>query len=76
VKTPPSRFACAGDENADAVPFVVANGPMSFEAPEAFPSGLPIAGDGFGNFWILDLTRLFAYAAPEKRPGLLRRLFA
>jgi cell wall assembly regulator SMI1 len=29
---------------------------LSFEAPEAFPSGLPIAGDGFGNFWILDLT--------------------
>ena len=22
---------------------------------EMFPSGLPIAGDGFGNFWILDL---------------------
>jgi hypothetical protein len=50
------RFGCAGDENVDAVPFVVANGPMSFEAPEAFPSGLPLAGDGFGNFWILDLT--------------------
>src|SRR6266480_3845043 len=23
---------------------------------ETFPSGLPIAGDGFGNFWVLDLT--------------------
>ena len=29
---------------------------MSFGAPETFPSGLPIAGDGFGNFWVLDLT--------------------
>jgi hypothetical protein len=29
---------------------------LSFGAPETFPSGLPIAGDGFGNFWILDLT--------------------
>ncbi len=29
---------------------------LSFEAEETFPSGLPIAGDGFGNFWILDLT--------------------
>jgi hypothetical protein len=23
---------------------------------EAFPTGLPIAGDGYGNFWIVDLT--------------------
>jgi cell wall assembly regulator SMI1 len=29
---------------------------LSFGAPETFPSGLPIAGDGFGNFWVLDLT--------------------
>jgi hypothetical protein len=28
---------------------------MSIGAEEMFPSGLPIAGDGFGNFWILDL---------------------
>jgi hypothetical protein len=29
---------------------------LSFGAPDTFPLGLPIAGDGFGNFWILDLT--------------------
>jgi hypothetical protein len=29
---------------------------LSFGDPDAFPMGLPIAGDGFGNFWILDLT--------------------
>jgi hypothetical protein len=28
---------------------------LSFAAPEIFPSPLPIAGDAFGNFWILDL---------------------
>jgi hypothetical protein len=116
---------------------------LSFEASETFPSGFPIAGDGFGNAWIVDLPpadvetapvffachdppvilyqspnigdflheafrmllpphasavddvhedrgrygprtdvrrhgpeRLFAYAAHEKRPGLLHRLFA
>jgi cell wall assembly regulator SMI1 len=26
------------------------------ELAEIFPSGLPIAGDGFGNFWVADLT--------------------
>jgi len=30
------------------------------EIAEIFPSGLPIAGDGFGNFWVVDLT-------PERR---------
>jgi hypothetical protein len=29
---------------------------FSFGAPDTFPSPLPIAGDGFGNFWIVDLT--------------------
>jgi hypothetical protein len=29
---------------------------MSFEQKEIFPNGLPIARDGFGNFWVLDLT--------------------
>ena len=28
---------------------------LSYGAPEIFPTGLPIAGDVFGNFWILDL---------------------
>lgn len=29
---------------------------MSFEPQEVFPSGLPIASDGYGNHWVLDLT--------------------
>jgi hypothetical protein len=37
---------------------------LSFGAPETFPSGLPIAADGFGNFWVLDLTPDDVEAAP------------
>lgn len=29
----------------------------SFEFESAFPHGLPIAADGMGNFWVVDLTR-------------------
>jgi hypothetical protein len=29
---------------------------LAFEMPELFPSGVPIGADGFGNFWVLDLT--------------------
>jgi SMI1 / KNR4 family (SUKH-1) len=29
---------------------------LAFEAPEIFPSGLPIAHDGFGNHWVIDVT--------------------
>jgi hypothetical protein len=29
---------------------------MDVELADVSPSGLPIAGDGFGNFWALDLT--------------------
>jgi hypothetical protein len=29
---------------------------MSYEDQDVFPAGLPIGGDGFGNFWVLDLT--------------------
>lgn len=29
---------------------------MDYEDRDLFPSGLPIAGDGSGNFWLLDLT--------------------
>ncbi len=29
---------------------------LSYEQLEVFPSCLPIAGDGFGNHWVLDLT--------------------
>ncbi len=44
-----------------------ANGPLEsfdfgglpgapFEFPEVFPNGVPIAHDGFGNYWVVDLT--------------------
>jgi hypothetical protein len=29
---------------------------LSYEDRDVFPLGLPIAADGFGNFWVLDLT--------------------
>src|SRR5258706_9505246 len=28
---------------------------LSLGAPDTLPWGLPIAGDGFGNFWVVDL---------------------
>jgi SMI1 / KNR4 family (SUKH-1) len=31
---------------------------------ELFPAGLPIAADGFGNFWLLDLTPDAAWPVP------------
>lgn len=37
---------------------------LSFGAPDTFPWGLPIAGDGFGNFWVVDLTPDAAETAP------------
>ena len=27
----------------------------SFQHDEIFPHGLPIAADGYGNFWVIDL---------------------
>jgi hypothetical protein len=35
---------------------------LSFEDRDIFPSGLPIAHDGFGNHWVVDLT-------PDDAPG-------
>jgi hypothetical protein len=29
---------------------------MDYEHRDVFPLGLPIAADGAGNFWVLDLT--------------------
>ena len=37
---------------------------MSFEQEEVFPNGLPIAADGCGNFWVLDITPQTTLAAP------------
>jgi hypothetical protein len=36
----------------------------SVELAELMPAGLPIAADGFGNFWVLDLTPDTAEVAP------------
>ncbi len=37
---------------------------MPYEQLEIFPNGLPIAADGFGNFWVLDLTPQTTQFAP------------
>lgn len=37
---------------------------MAFEHNEVFPNGLPIACDGFGNFWVLDITPQTTKTAP------------
>ena len=49
------RF-CRGFEGgaADFVDFTGAR--CSFAHEEVFPHGLPIAADGYGNFWVVDLT--------------------
>ena len=36
----------------------------SVEAGELLPAGLPVAADGFGNFWLLDLTPDTVETAP------------
>lgn len=36
----------------------------AFEAKEIFPDGLPLATDGSGNFWVVDLTPDTAETAP------------
>lgn len=37
---------------------------MTFAQKEVFPNGIPIARDGFGNFWVLDLTPQTTTTAP------------
>lgn len=39
----------------DVVDFT--GGEMFFGLESVFPHGIPIAGDGFGNFWVVDLCR-------------------
>jgi len=51
-----------GGSSLDEVDFTGAS--MSFEAKEIFPSGLPFAADGFGNFWVLDITPQTTKVAP------------
>jgi hypothetical protein len=37
---------------------------IAFEFEELFPHGLPIASDGFGNFWVLDCSARDKNEAP------------
>jgi hypothetical protein len=37
---------------------------MDYEDRDLFPAGLPIAGDGAGNFWVLDLVAGESERAP------------
>ncbi|MEO6993020.1 MAG: SMI1/KNR4 family protein [Lacunisphaera sp.] len=54
---------CSGLEGClDGIDFT--GGRMSYEHVEVFPNGLPIAADGCGNFWVLDLTPTTTQAAP------------
>jgi hypothetical protein len=54
---------CSGIEGfLDGIDFT--GGSMAFEYKEGFPKGLPFAADGFGNFWILDITPQTAQVAP------------
>jgi cell wall assembly regulator SMI1 len=54
---------CSGiDGCLEGIDFTGRN--MAFEHAEVFPNGLPIAADGFGNFWVLDLTPETTRVAP------------
>ncbi len=54
---------CSGIEGClDGIDFTGRD--MGFEHKEVFPNGLPIACDGFGNFWVLDITPQTTRAAP------------
>ena len=53
---------CAGIDGLLEIDFTGAS--MAFEQDELFPNGLPIAADGFGNFWVLDITPQTSVHAP------------
>jgi cell wall assembly regulator SMI1 len=54
---------CSGiDGCLDGIDFTGSR--MSFAQEVIFPSGLPIAADGFGNFWVLDITPQTSQIAP------------
>jgi len=46
---------CSGFEGGAAAVVDFTGERCSFEFEEAFPYGLPVAADGFGNFWVVDL---------------------
>jgi len=54
---------CSGIEGCSVeIDFTGAS--MMFGQDEVFPNGLPIAADGFGNFWVLDITPQTPKVAP------------
>jgi len=54
---------CAGIEGClDGIDFTGST--MDFAQEDVFPNGLPIAADGFGNFWVLDITPQTTQVAP------------
>ena len=55
---------CGGIEEGCAPEIDFTGARMSFECKEVFPNGLPIGHDGFGNFWVLDVTPETTEAAP------------
>lgn len=55
--------SCSGiDTFLDGIDFTGAK--LCFEQKEVFPNGLPIAGDGCGNFWVIDITPETTATAP------------
>lgn len=46
---------CKGFLGAAAEPVDFTGRSCSFGMPEIFPHGVPIAADGYGNFWVVDL---------------------
>ena len=46
----------AGGFEYGPVDFVDFRGGLAFKYEAAFPHGLPICGDGYGNFWVVDVT--------------------
>jgi hypothetical protein len=53
LRTLLERTAAIDGGPLDAIDFTGRS--LSFGGEEMFPLGLPIAADGFGNFWVLDL---------------------
>jgi len=54
---------CRGFEGSPADP-VDLSGQLPFAHEDIFPHGLPVAGDGFGNFWVVDLNATSADFGP------------
>jgi len=49
------RF-CRGFEGPLVEPVDFTGRDLDFEQTDVFPHGMPIAGDGYGNLWVVDLT--------------------